>query len=36
MQVPAERLRDYLGVTKVEYRQGRRELAITDTALSAV
>src|SRR4051812_17918451 len=34
MQVPAEQLRDYLGVTRVEVRQGSRELAITDTTLS--
>jgi 3',5'-cyclic AMP phosphodiesterase CpdA len=34
MQVPAEQLRDYLGVTRVEVRQGSRELAITDTPLT--
>jgi 3',5'-cyclic AMP phosphodiesterase CpdA len=35
MQVPAERLRDYLGVARVDFRQGSRNLAIADTALSA-
>ncbi|HTI87720.1 MAG TPA: metallophosphoesterase [Alphaproteobacteria bacterium] len=35
MQVPADKLRDYLGITRVDFRQGSRELAITDTALSA-
>jgi 3',5'-cyclic AMP phosphodiesterase CpdA len=35
MQVPAERLRDYLGIARVDFRQGSQTLAVTNTALSA-
>jgi 3',5'-cyclic AMP phosphodiesterase CpdA len=35
MKVPAEQLRSFLGITRVDIRQGSERLAITDTALNA-
>jgi len=34
MKVPAEQLRDYLGITSVTVKQGSKQLALTDTELS--
>jgi 3',5'-cyclic AMP phosphodiesterase CpdA len=35
MKVPAEQLKKFLGITRVDVRQGNEALAITDTALNA-
>jgi hypothetical protein len=35
MQVPAEQLKSFLGITRVDVRQGSERLAIVDTALNA-
>lgn len=34
MQVPADQLKNYLGITRVDFRQGSERLAIVDSALS--
>jgi hypothetical protein len=34
MKVPAEKLRSLLGLTNVEYKQGKTDLAIIDSNLS--
>lgn len=34
MQVPADQLKSYLGITRVDFRQGNERLAIVDSALS--